>query len=105
MKKSISVDQLKQLNMDRENVVIIDVRKREAFDLDPVTIRNAIYHAPGDIDNWMSEIPRDRKIVVYCVHGHEVSQGAAETLRNNGFDACYVEGGVEAWKRAGGWAS
>jgi hypothetical protein len=34
---------------------------------------------------------------VYCVHGHEVSQNAAQEL-----GARFLEGGIEAWREAGG---
>jgi rhodanese-related sulfurtransferase len=38
---------------------------------------------------------------VHCVHGHEVSQNAARTLRDAGFDVTVLEGGFEAWREAG----
>ena len=41
-------------------------------------------------------------MVVYCVHGHEVSQGVAKALEEQGLLASYLEGGVEAWKAQGG---
>ena len=34
---------------------------------------------------------------MYCVHGHEVSQNAAKAL-----GARFLEGGIEAWREAGG---
>ena len=37
--------------------------------------------------------PRGASVVVYCVHGHEVSQNAAKAL-----GARYLEGGIEAWR-------
>jgi hypothetical protein len=40
---------------------------------------------------------------VYCVHGHEVSQNAAKALRDAGFNACFLDGGIEeGWKGNGG---
>jgi hypothetical protein len=45
----------------------------------------------------MKTLPRDAEVVVYCVHGHEVSQAAAKAL-----GAQYLEGGIEAWRAAGG---
>ena len=43
-------------------------------------------------------MPRERPVVAYCVHGHEVSQGAAATLRKAGIQAAYLEGGIAGWK-------
>ncbi len=43
----------------------------------------------------------DRPVVAYCVHGHEVSQGVAASLRQAGIRAAYLEGGIAGWKEAG----
>jgi hypothetical protein len=37
-------------------------------------------------------------VVVYCVHGHEVSQTAAASLANAGIDAAYLAGGIARWR-------
>ena len=44
----------------------------------------------------------DKPVICYCVHGHEVSQGASATLCDLGIDARYLEGGIAEWKAAGG---
>jgi rhodanese-related sulfurtransferase len=41
-------------------------------------------------------------VVVYCVHGHEVSNGVVARLRDLGLEALLLEGGIEAWKASGG---
>jgi rhodanese-related sulfurtransferase len=42
-------------------------------------------------------------VVVYCVHGHEVSQGVAAVLQQRGIAARYLEGGIEeGWRTVGG---
>lgn len=46
-------------------------------------------------------LPRGRDLVAYCVHGHQVSQGAMQQLRDAGFNAVYLEGGVEHWQHDG----
>jgi hypothetical protein len=43
----------------------------------------------------------DRPITVYCVHGHEVSQSVATVLRALGFNAAYLENGIEGWTQNG----
>jgi thiosulfate sulfurtransferase len=40
-------------------------------------------------------------VVVYCAHGHEISQGLVAALRAMGADARHLEGGIEAWRAAG----
>ena len=82
--------------------LVIDVRKPEAFRAAPATIPGAIWRDPFGIARWSGELPPHRAIVVYCVHGHEVSRDARDALRRLGFDAELLTGGLEGWKAAGG---
>ena len=82
--------------------VVIDVRREESFARDPQLIAGAIRRASDALDEWAREAEPWRPIVVYCVHGLEVSQDAAATLRTQGLDASYLEGGLEAWREHGG---
>jgi hypothetical protein len=59
-------------------------------------IAGAVRRDPEAIQNWQ-ELPAGRAVVVYCVHGHEVSQGAASALRSAGIDARYLEYGIARW--------
>ncbi len=52
--------------------------------------------------DWKDGVPKDRPAVVYCAHGHEISQGLAAALRALGVDARHLDGGIEAWRQAGG---
>ena len=65
-------------------------------------ITMAVWRNPADIAHWLEETRTHDRVVVYCVHGHEVSQGAAATLREAGVDAVYLEGGFEDFAAAGG---
>ena len=47
-------------------------------------------------------LPADRPVVVYCLHGHNVSALAATLLAAEGADVCVLEGGIEAFAAAGG---
>lgn len=77
--------------------VVIDVRKPAAFAADPRLVPGALRRPHDAVTAWASSLDRQRIIVTYCVHGHEVSQGAARELCALGFDARYLEGGFEAW--------
>lgn len=98
MPTSITVKELADLS----DVTILDVRKKPAYDDDTVVIAGATWRDPAMIDDWGDDVARDRPVVCYCVHGHEVSQGASEKLRRLGFDARYLEGGIDDWKATGG---
>jgi rhodanese-related sulfurtransferase len=73
---------------------IIDVRRAAAFDADERMLVVAIRRDPADVARWGAQLSTDKPVVVYCVHGHEVSQQTAVALRGIGIDAHYLEGGI-----------
>jgi rhodanese-related sulfurtransferase len=90
--------------------VLIDVRRRPAFDDDEWMIAGAIRRPPETVAEWSAALPRGRPVAewsaalprgrpvaVYCVHGQEVSRNTAASLRGIGIDACYLEGGIAEW--------
>lgn len=80
---------------------IIDVRRAGIYSNAETVIPNAQWRDPEHIDQWMHEIPRDREILVYCIHGHEVSRNCAIRLSANGLNARFLKGGLEAWQSSG----
>lgn len=77
--------------------VLIDVRKDAAFAESARSLPGALRGEPERVAEWARHLPRARPMLVYCVHGHEVSQGAAQTLRALGFQASFLEGGFAHW--------
>lgn len=88
-----------QLGSDR-TPLILDVRRQPAFAEDDRLIPAAL-RPEGDLAAFITGHPVARPIVAYCVKGHEVGQDAASLLRAAGYDARYLEGGIQAWKAAG----
>jgi rhodanese-related sulfurtransferase len=99
---AISPDQLQQRLGAFPPPTLVDVRLQPAFAADPAVIPRAIRRAPEDIAEWARELEPWRPVVVYCVHGHEVSQNAAAFLRTAGFTAEHLDGGIEGWCAQGG---
>jgi rhodanese-related sulfurtransferase len=97
MTSAITVSELARLTGTAKAPLVIDVRREQAFDASECMIAAAIRRQPEDVEQWRGGLPVRRPIAVYCVHGHEVSQGVASALRNAGTDACYVAGGFTAW--------
>ena len=95
--KTISVDELHAARGE-EAVLILDVRLEEDYAADPQLIPGALYKNPETITEWASELPKDTKVVVYCVRGKWVSQKAASYLSDQGRDVVSLEGGIEAFK-------
>jgi rhodanese-related sulfurtransferase len=102
MERTISAQDLKARLWHGVDVTLVDVRRAAAREADPRLIPGTVWRDPEQVDGWAHELPRDRPVVAYCVHGHEVSAGVVERLRALGFEAARLEGGFEGWKAAGG---
>lgn len=79
---------------------LVDVRRAPAFEVAGRMIAGAVRRAPDRVEQWAATFT-GCEVVVYCVHGHEVSQDAATALRALGLKARFLEGGIEAWLAAG----
>lgn len=102
---AISAVSLRQSLATARPPLVIDVRKGPTFLGAPDLIRGALRRDPLRVAEWSKTLPSDADVVVYCVHGHEVSQNAAKALRAalpQALGARYLEGGLEAWRTAGG---
>jgi len=83
-----------------EPTLFVDVRKPKARMASGQTIPGSQFCHPFDALNWKESV-RGKKVIVFCVHGHEVSQSVCGYLRDEGIGARYLEGGFEAWLEAG----
>ncbi|MBO6718768.1 MAG: hypothetical protein JJ913_12490 [Rhizobiaceae bacterium] len=97
MPRSIAPHKALQL---METATFLDVRKEPARLESGETISGARRRLPGDVTQWREEFTGER-VFVFCVHGHEVSQGVCDALLAIGCDAHFLEGGFEAWRAAG----
>jgi rhodanese-related sulfurtransferase len=98
---SISVSQLRSLSGTARWPWVLDVRRDSAFTAEPVMVAGAVRLPSEDMDRLAAELPPGAAPVCYCVHGHEVSRAAAGRLRALGFEARFLEGGLEAWRASG----
>lgn len=99
---SVSPQHLLALRTETPAPLVIDVRREAVFQSAPDLIAGAVRRDPATVTDWAVTLPAAKHIVVYCVHGHEVSQSAAKALRERGLPAQFLEGGLEAWRAAGG---
>jgi rhodanese-related sulfurtransferase len=77
--------------------VVVDVRRAVPDPAMDRLIIAAFHRPPDDVERWSMDLPAKRPVVVYCLHGHEVSQGVMSALRTVGVDAAYLEGGIAGW--------
>jgi Fe-Mn family superoxide dismutase len=65
-------------------------------------LAGATIHAPAALPRWIEELPRDRPIAVYCICGFQVSGKTVTELRQRGYNARALVGGITAWHAIGG---
>jgi superoxide dismutase, Fe-Mn family len=99
---SISTSELQQALGSGHPPVLIDVRRAAVFQQATVLIKGATWQDPAAVDTWGATMPSSSAVIVYCVHGHEVSRNCASRLLALGVDARFLEGGIEAWGLDGG---
>lgn len=73
--------------------LLLDVRRTPVFSASPHLLAGASHCAPEDVARLAASGPA-RDVVVYCHYGHEVGQEAAQTLRQAGWNARYLQGGM-----------
>ena len=101
MSPTLSPSELKKL-LDSKSVTLLDVRRKADYEAEPNLIPGAAWCDPEQVESWSRELPKDRPVVVYCVKGGSVSQSFTATLTGKQVNARFVEGGLKAWKEAGG---
>ena len=103
MNHALTATELKSALTGTRPPIVIDVRRTPAFRAAPDMIEGALRRDPDAVSSWGRQLPRAARFVVYCVHGHEVSQTTAKVLRGLAMDAQFLEGGLdEGWRAAGG---
>jgi len=98
---SVSIDSLAASQTRTLRPLVIDVRRAARYDEAREVIPGAIWRDPETIERWCGGLELARPVVVYCVHGLEVGRDAAAYLRDRGYPASFLEGGIEAWIAAG----
>lgn len=81
---------------------VLDVRRASVYAGAKEKVTGAVWRDPSKLAQWTSDLPRDKDIAIYCVHGHEVSRATAVALSATGLKVKYLTGGIEGWKTAGG---
>ncbi len=101
MSRTIKPQELKSL-LETKDVKVIDVRRKDDYAADNSAIPGATWFDPANIDGWCDTMPTDKELVLYCVRGGAVSNSVVDTLQAKGVKARFIEGGISAWKDAGG---
>ncbi len=95
----ISVQELKKWLNEKDDLFILDVREDEKWEQGHIPGSVNIFS--GYLQNRVSELPKDRSIIVVCNVGNRASLAASILLRAGFQDINNMLGGMIAWKNAG----
>lgn len=102
MNDTITVSELRSLLANKDEIVLLDVRRKNDVTIDPAMIPGALWQDPEAVASWSKDLSPAKAVVIYCVRGGSVSKSIVDTLRADGVNVKYVEGGLAAWKGDGG---
>jgi superoxide dismutase, Fe-Mn family len=100
----ISAEELKVALADDEDrrPILLDLCLPRDLPRRTDMLAGATMHAPAALTRWIEQLPRGRPIAVYCICGFQVSGKAVTELRQRGYDARALVGGITAWHAIGG---
>ncbi|MBQ3051585.1 MAG: rhodanese-like domain-containing protein [Clostridia bacterium] len=90
--KRISAEEFADLDCDE--VTLLDLREEYEFERDG--IEGSINLPMDRIGTRLSEVPKDKPVIVYCKIGLW-SEAIAEVLADRGYDAATLEGGYNRY--------
>jgi rhodanese-related sulfurtransferase len=96
----ITVSQFSRLIGLPNAPAVVDVRIDDDHRADPRLLPGSMQRDYRNIGGWVAGY-RGKSIVVICQRGQNRSEGTAAWLRHEGIEAQTLEGGFEAWKKAG----
>lgn len=94
-----AVDATAARELAGEGALLLDVREIDEWHDGHAP--GAVHVPLGDLTERLDELPSDRRIVAVCRSGNR-SAGATQALRQAGYDAVNMRGGMQAWERSGG---
>ena len=98
MKDEMTVDELHQWREAGQPHMLLDVR--EPFEHASTRIEGSVLIPMGSVMQQLDQLPKDRPIVVQCQSGGRSARVTA-ALRQKGYDALNLAGGIQAWRMAG----
>src|SRR5699024_2920160 len=103
MTKSITAAELAKRVVNREKVLILDVRNTDEFDEWKIEgnnveiINEPYFNLLDDVEKITDKVNKDQEIIVVCAKGGS-SQMVRDLLEEEGFTHAYdLEGGMKAW--------
>ena len=92
--KEITPQDLQRLLSEDEPPLLVDVR--EPVEASIAQIAGSTLIPMGSLPHRFQEIPKERRVALYCHHGVR-SLYAAEWLDRQGYDTLSLAGGIDRW--------
>src|SRR5215469_1176771 len=99
---SIGVEELAADVASGSSIQVLDARPRHYFSKAIDMMQGAIWRDPQRVEEWVGKLSPDRPVAVYCAYGFHVGCSVTAALRERGFDARFIRGGLSAWYGIGG---
>lgn len=87
------------LELVKDGATLVDIRERAEWKSGHA--REALHIPLGKLATSTGRLPKGKPVVVVCASGMRSMTGAAQ-LRDAGFEATSLRGGMRAWQQAGG---
>jgi membrane protein DedA with SNARE-associated domain/rhodanese-related sulfurtransferase len=85
-----------------DKILIVDVRSHGYYDASAARIKGSIRIEPNNLNEEIKHLPKDKDIYLYCTCVREATSArVAHMLRERGFNAFVLVGGLSAWRKAG----
>ena len=98
MNKSISVNELKNLDDNKEDFILLDVRTDAEVLQSKIPIDSM--HIPmNEIPNRIIELDKNKNIIVYCKSGKRSQRVCDYLIQNNFSNIKNLRGGIIAWSQ------
>jgi membrane protein DedA with SNARE-associated domain/rhodanese-related sulfurtransferase len=86
---------------EKGNVLLLDVRSHGYYDAGALRIKDSIRLEPNNFAEEIKNLSKSKQIYVYCTCARDATSArVAHLLREQGFDAYVIVGGLGAWRKA-----
>ncbi|MFY9317061.1 MAG: Fe-Mn family superoxide dismutase [Burkholderiales bacterium] len=96
----VGVEEVREM-LAQGKVQLVDTRPKHFVSRQQDIAEGVTWRDPERVGEWMSELSKEKPVVVYCAYGFHVGCRTAIALREAGFDAKYMNVGHSGWKAVG----
>lgn len=82
----------------RNGALMVDVREKEEVARLAYDVENIINIPLSELENLLSEIPKDKQLVIACRSGNRSRKAANILMANDYTDLVNLDGGILAWQ-------